>query len=401
MAAPTLVTRLATFRRDLPNLRRVVVKVGSNVLVGEARTTIDRRVFVDLNASLAELATQGREVILVTSGAVALGRRLLGRAPSAEETLSTKQALAALGQPALMDLYAHELSAYGVLPAQLLMTRDDLNARERFLAARQTLRSLLAFQNVLPIVNENDTLSSEEIRFGDNDHLAALVAHLHEADLLVILSDVVGLCDKDPRHHADALRLPVVSAEDASLEALCTPAQTPGVGTGGMRSKILAARTAAATGVPTLIAPGRQAGVLTRAIAGEDIGTLLLPSSPRLGARKAWLRFASRPAGTVVVDEGARRALLHAGKSLLARGVLSIEGTFPPDSVVAIVGPDHQPLAQGLIAYSAEEARAITGHRSEEISAILGFSRGQALVHRDDLVLLHDTPSSEGISEPS
>ncbi|TVR01225.1 MAG: glutamate 5-kinase [Deltaproteobacteria bacterium] len=384
--------RATAAREAIPRARHIVVKIGSNVLLGHGRSRLDRRVFCDLVHHLAAaLDDSGRRIVLVSSGAVALGRRTLAASavppPGPETSLTDKQALAALGQPALMHEWAVEFAHHDRRVAQILMSRDDFHVRERFLNARRTLRRLLSFPDVLPILNENDTLSWEELRLGDNDHLAALTTTLVEADLLVLLSDVSALHDADPREHPEARPIPVAFADDPALQTLCAPPDRNGVGTGGMRSKVDAARSAAAFGVPTVIASGKDPGVLAAVLAGQPAGTLLVPREQRLSARKAWLRFGRRAEGALRVDDGAVRALRHQGRSLLPRGITHVEGQFEPGAAVDIIAPDGTGVARGLAAYGSDDLRRIAGHHSDDIASLLGFSAGSAAVHRDDLVV--------------
>lgn len=384
--------RVAAARQALSSARRVVVKVGSNVLLGAGRSRLDRRVFCELVLQIdAALGVSDRRVVLVSSGAVALGRRTLpaGAVPpsGAGASVTDKQALAAIGQPALMHAWATEFGHHDRRVAQILMSRDDFHVRERFLNARRTLRRLMDLPDVLPILNENDTLSWEELRFGDNDALAALTTTLIEADLLVLLSDVPGLHTGDPRSTPDAERIPLAYADDPALAALCAPPVVGGPGSGGMASKVAAARSAAAFGVPTVIACGKEPGALSATLAGDPHGTLLLPRESRLSARKAWLRFGRRPEGVLQVDAGAARALTEQGRSLLPSGIVRVDGEFSPGGAVEIIGPDGVAIARGLAAYGAEDLRVIAGQHSGRIEALLGWSGGSAAVHRDDLVL--------------
>lgn len=377
---------LTTQRDRLREAKTWVVKVGSNVLVGEGEGVLDRATFVRLVSELTALASAGRRVVLVSSGAVAVGRRRLGSAPpSGTEPLAHRQALAAIGQPLLMHHYAEEFAFGGLPVAQVLLSRSDLGDRTRFLNARNTLRALLE-AGVLPIVNENDTVATAELKFGDNDRLAALVAHTVEADALVILSDIDAVYDADPRANADATPLEALWADDPALASLAGPVG-PGNGTGGMASKLAAARIAAERGVPTCVAAGRTEGVLSQLAAGAAAGTLLMPSDAPRSARKAWIAHGAEPAGRVVVDGGARAALVERGTSLLARGVVSVEGAFDAGASVAIVC-DGDVFAHGLAGYSAEDLRTIAGARSAQIRARLGYENGDAVVHRDDLALL-------------
>jgi glutamate 5-kinase len=367
--------------------RSVVVKVGSNVLVGGTSGVLNRRVFCGLVEQIANLLElPGRSVVLVTSGAVAAGRRMTGRQGARPESLAEKQALAAIGQPALMHMYAEEFRHFGRTIAQILVTREDLGDRDRFLNVRNTVRQLTELGSVVPIVNENDTVANDEIRFGDNDHLGALFTTVVGADLLIILSDVKAVYEADPNKDPAARPLSAIYADDPLLAAIAGPTASDGFGTGGMASKVRAGRKAAAFGVPTIIAPGREHDVLGRILAGESVGTMLVPHESRLNARKAWILFGSKAGGSIRVDRGAEVAIRSQGRSLLPSGVRSVVGEFPAGAPVGITNEDGVEIARGLAAYSAAELRAIAGHRSEEIATLLGFHNGDAAVHRDDLV---------------
>lgn len=381
-------------RRKVRGARTVVVKVGSNVLVGNGSSVIDRPTFCGLVESLANVADAvGRQVVLVTSGAVAVGRRrVLGEslATSGTETLAHKQALAAIGQPALMHLYAEEFGFYGKNVCQILLTRADLADRERFLNARNTLRELARMTGVIPIVNENDTVAHDEIRFGDNDNLAALVTNVVGADVLIILSDVDAVYEADPTRNPDAERIAVAYGDDPVLAELAGPSADASHGRGGMTSKVRAARVACSLGVPTVIAAGRSAGIVGRVLAGESVGTLLVPRDQRLSARKAWIGFGTHPGGVVVVDGGAHRALQSGGKSLLPGGIVSVTGDFTEGAPVDVRTEDGETVARGLVAYSAVDLQRIAGRSSNEIEPELGFTNGDAAIHADDLVLVDD-----------
>ena len=376
-------------REQLRQARRVVVKIGSNVLVGGGAGLVNRRVFCSLVEEIALLDRHpDRRIVLVTSGAIAVARRRLGiDKPPGGEPLSRKQALAAIGQPALMHLYAGEFELYGKQVAQVLVSPENLGERERFLNARNTLRELADVPDVVPIINENDTTSTAEIRFGDNDHLSALVAPLVDADALIILSDVDALYTADPRVVHDAQRVDLAWADDPALRALAVPPDPNGPGSGGMSTKLKAARVAGANGIPTVIAPGRLPGVLQAVLNGEPVGTLFIPRE-RTSARKNWLAFASRPAGVLTVDAGARAALADQGRSLLSVGILSASGEFTAGATVDIASTDGAVFARGIAHYSSREIAVIAGQPSERISELLGYSNGGAVVHRDDLALV-------------
>ena len=383
---------LQATRARLRAARNVVVKVGSNVLVGGGGAgVINRRVFTSLVEDLVDISeVASRTVILVTSGAVALGRRITGRAqvPGQPERLSVKQALAAVGQPSLMHLYNEEFAFYGRKVAQLLLTREDFEDRERFLTARTTLRELSGMDNVVPIINENDTVANAEIRFGDNDQLASLVAGLVEADLLIILSDVDAIYDSNPTTNRAARPLSAVYADDPVLTDIAEPPVAGSVGTGGMETKVRAGRIAASYGIPTVIAAGRGQDTLGRILRGDEVGTLVVPRGHHLSSRKGWIRFGARAVGAISLDQGAAVAVRGMGKSLLPKGISGVSGDFRAGAAVSLVNPDGNEIARGLVAYSSDDLRRIAGRRSDEIHGILGFHNGDVAVHRDDLVLV-------------
>ena len=387
----------AETRARLARAKRIVIKVGSNVLVGGSANLIDRHNFCAIVETIARLAdVPGRHIVLVTSGAVAVGRRTIASMRRADEaradTLSAKQALAAIGQPRLMHLYGEEFAFYGKQVAQVLLTRDDIANRERFLNARITFREMELVPSIIPIVNENDTVATEELRFGDNDQLAGLLTSVVGADLLIILSDVSAVFDADPTRDNSANPIAVAFADDPGLLAIAGPASQDGPGTGGMASKIRAARIAAGYGVPTIIGPGRELSGLGAALSGgAGFGTLLVPRDQQLGARKSWIKFGARPSGVISVDAGASRALRELGKSLLPSGLLGVSGDFGPGAAVDLQNEAGNIFARGLVAYSASEIRRLRGLRSEQIAETLGYSNGDAVIHRDDLVLLDET----------
>jgi glutamate 5-kinase len=368
-------------RSSLSGTSRLVVKVGSGVLT-RGGVGLHPRVLARLAAEICALAEGGREVVLVSSGAIAAGSHRLGFAARPTD-LALKQAAAAVGQSHLIWMWERSFARHGRRAAQILLTREDLASRQRFLNARHTLFELLKL-GAIPVINENDSVAVEEIRFGDNDHLSALVTNLAEADLLVILTDIDGLYDRDPRQHPGAKRI-------ASVDSETIQAQTggpSGFGVGGMRSKVEAARQAAAYGVPTVIASGRRAGALQAILAGEEVGTWVRPRARALGSRKHWIAFTLTPAGSLLVDAGAERALRRGGKSLLATGVRALRGTFGVGDCVAIAAEDGRVFARGMVSYSSVEIDRIKGLRSADIEKTLGYRNGDAVVHRDDLVLL-------------
>ena len=363
--------------------KRIVVKVGSSLVTNEGRG-LDSRAIALWAQQIAALRAQGKEVVLVSSGAIAEGMQRLGwsKRPHAIHEL---QAAAAVGQMGLVQVYESCFRQHGLGTAQVLLTHADLADRKRYLNARSTLRTLLSL-NVIPIINENDTVVTDEIKFGDNDTLGALVANLIEADVLVILTDQVGLYTADPRKDPAATFVGNAVAGDAALEAMAGGAGSS-FGKGGMITKILAAKRAAKSGAHTVIASGREPEVLKRLAAGEAIGTHLKAEMPAVSARKAWLSDHLQVRGSLTLDAGAARALLSGGRSLLPIGVTAVSGEFERGEVVAIRAGDGREIARGLVNYAASEARLIMAQPSGEIETILGFVEEAELVHRDNLVL--------------
>jgi glutamate 5-kinase len=364
--------------------RRVVVKIGSAVLAGNDGG-LDR---ARIDALVAEIAAQhaaGREMVVVTSGAVAAGVVRLGLAQR-PKLIPQKQAAAAVGQIGVMSAYQTAFARHGLEVAQVLLTRDDLSSRRRYLNAKHAVMTLLEWR-VVPVVNENDTVVVEEIKLGDNDNLSALTAILLEADLLVILSDVDGLHTADPRTHSDAALVPVVDVVTPAIEAMAGVGGP--LGTGGMATKLTAAKKAATSGIATVIADGRRPGVLAAVLAGAaDVGTFFRPVADRLASRKRWIAYTLKPAGTVVVDDGARRAILEQGRSLLASGLREVHGSFGVGACVHCVDLAGREFARGLVSYSAAELDKIKGRHSRDIETTLGYKMGDEVIHRDDLVRL-------------
>ncbi|MBV9757397.1 MAG: glutamate 5-kinase [Alphaproteobacteria bacterium] len=370
----------------LPSLalaRRLVVKIGSALLVDAAAAEPRGDWLAGLAADVAALRGRGAEVIVVSSGAIALARRKLGLGTK-RLRLEEKQAAAAVGQIRLAEAWSEALSAHGLTAAQLLLTLDDTEDRRRYLNARATLTTLLALDCV-PVINENDSVATTEIRFGDNDRLAARVAAMVEADQLVLLSDIDGLYTADPRRDPAARHIPLVPALTAEIEALGGE-PPPGYSSGGMRTKLVAARIATGAGCAMAIALGTAERPL-RALAEGARCTWFLPAPEGRSARKRWILGSLQPLGAYVVDAGAARALA-AGRSLLPAGVRAVEGRFERGDAVSVRGPEGATLARGLSAYASEDAARIIGHRSEDIETILGWRGRDELIHRDDLVLL-------------
>lgn len=366
----------------LSHVRRVVIKVGSGVISDQ--DGLELPMIASLSRDVGGLLQRGYEVLLVSSGAVAAGKRDLGIV-GRPQTIPLKQAAAAIGQSRLMRIYKDSFRSRGQTVAQVLLTRDDLANRRRYLNARNTLMTLLE-HGITPIINENDTVVIDEIRFGDNDNLSAMVTNLAEANLLVILSDVDGLYDRNPVGDKDARLIPVVERVTEEIEAMGGDTGTA-LGTGGMATKIKAAKRAALYGVGTMIVNGRIPGVLTRLFEGEELGTYFLPARDRMTAKKHWIAFAKKPRGKLFLDEGARRALVEGGKSLLPSGITGVEGGFDRGDAVRLCNGTGEEFARGVINYALPELLRIMGKKTAEIGEILGYKYGDEVIHRDNLVL--------------
>ncbi len=364
------------------NCQRLVVKVGSGVLTNPQGLNVAR--VRSLAGQLARLAAGDRQVLLVTSGAVASGRAKVGL-PAESLTIPQKQAAAALGQAGLMQAYEEAFAVHGRLVAQVLLTADDLRDRRRYENARNTLYTLLGW-GVIPVVNENDTVAVQEIKLGDNDNLAAMLTNLLGAQMLINLTNVDGVLDADPRVEPRAKRIPVVERVEADL--LKAASTQPGaVGLGGIFSKVRAADKVARCGAHTIVANGTMEGVLDRLAAGEDLGTLFLPHTAPLSSRKHWIAFAAAQAGELLVDEGAVRPLVEGGKSLLAAGIREVRGDFAAGQAVRVLGPGEVILGVGLSGYDSGELEQIKGLRSHQIEERLGYKDSDEVIHRDNLVV--------------
>ncbi len=370
-------------RDRLRSARRWVVKVGSSLLTADGKG-LDHAIIEQWTTQIAALLADNRQVVLVSSGSIAEGvaRLKLAKRPTRVHEL---QAAAAVGQMGLIRAYESGFERYNRLTAQILLTHDDLSDRRRYLNARATLSTLLA-HGVLPIVNENDTVTTDEIRLGDNDTLGAQVANLIDADVLVLLTDQNGLFDKDPRSNADAQLLERANASDPAILALAGP---PGssIGSGGMRTKILAAERAAQNGTTTVIANGREPNVLLRLRDGEPLGTMLTSEQKPLDARKRWLADHLRAKGTLTLDDGACRVLKEKGSSLLAVGVRACSGEFSRGELVSCVDQEGREIARGLINYNAPDTRKVLGQSSDKFVQLLGYSGEPELVHRDNMIV--------------
>jgi glutamate 5-kinase len=364
--------------------KRIVVKIGSTLITNHG-AGVDHALIRDWVRQIATLASQGVEVLLVSSGAIAEGMKRLGWKTRPHE-VNQLQAAAAVGQMGLVQVYESSFRQHGLETAQILLTHDDLADRTRYLNARSTLTTLLAL-HVIPVINENDTVVTDEIKFGDNDTLAALVCNAIDADTLIILTDQQGLFSADPRRDASATLIREATAGDSTLEAMAGGAGSD-LGRGGMLTKVMAAKKAALSGAATVIAHGRESNLLIRLHEGEAIGTRLATEVLSLKARKTWLAGHLKTAGCLTLDTGAVRALLAGGKSLLPIGVTSVTGSFVRGELVSCVNPEGQELARGLVNYSSTEAQKILRHATSEIEELLGYIAEPELIHRDNLVLL-------------
>jgi glutamate 5-kinase len=369
-------------RSDLNGAKRVVVKVGSSLLIDSKTGGLRRDWLQSLIADIAEFKTSGTDILLVSSGAIALGRRALDLRPG-ELRLEESQAAAAVGQVRLAQAYVDAFQAFGITAAQILLTLEDSEDRRRYLNARETIRTLISLR-VIPVINENDTVATAEIRFGDNDRLAARVAGMAEADHLVLLSDIDGLYTANPQRDSSARHIPEVTSITPEIEGMAE-GPVSGISRGGMESKIAAAKMATAAGAAVIISNGHVMHPLA-ALKTDAKRTLFVPHVTPTAARKRWLAGGLSAKGIVVIDAGAERALLS-GKSLLPAGVVSVDGEFDRGEVVVVRNAAGGELARGLVAYTTEEARKLLRRRTVEIEAILGYRGRNEMIHRDDLVL--------------
>ena len=371
---------------DSVHYKRIVVKLGTSVLTGGARQ-LDRARMVELVRQCAELYHQGHDIIICTSGAIAAGRAHLDF-PKLPPTIVSKQLFASVGQIRLMLLWEHFFDIYGIRIGQILITRADVDNRQRYLNARDTFSALIE-NRIVPVVNENDAVATEEIKVGDNDNLSALVATLSSAELLLILTDQPGLFTADPRVDPKAQLIPEVHRIDETLRAQAGGTST-GLGVGGMVTKLSAANIARHAGIDVIIAAGQEPNVILRAARGESVGTRFVALESRPESRKRWILAGPRPAGQVIVDDGAARALCHRGRSLLPAGIVEVEGKFDRGDTVTIVDTQHHELARGLTAYGSHDLHQIAGAKSHEIAERLGYTYGDEAVHRNNLVVLAD-----------
>ena len=372
-------------RRDImAPVKRVVVKIGSRVLTLEDGS-LDHQVITMLCSEIGALYETGVEVVLVSSGAVAAGRAAV-RSCDLSLSIPQKQAAAAIGQPLLMQAYQEAFTPFARTTAQILLTADDLADRQRFSNAKTTIEALLALGSV-PVINENDSVAVAEIKFGDNDHLSALVATLVAADLLIILTDTEGLFSANPQEDPQATLVDTVASVTAAIESMAGGSVST-VGTGGMVTKVAAAKLATRSGIPTVLAAGKRSGILRAVVAGESRGTLFLPCQEGLKRKKQWIGYGMRPRGTVVVDAGARKALCRKGTSLLPSGILKVSGHFDRGSCLRICDESGVEFARGIAEYASGEVEQLLGVQSDQIETCLGYRYADEVIHRNNLVVL-------------
>lgn len=375
---------LTSRKEFLKNINTAIIKIGSSVLTDEDGF-LDESVFKKLAEQISSVKKKGINVVVVSSGAIASGMKKLGilRKP---EDIHMKQAISACGQTTLIRNYEVAFSEFGNKVAQVLLTHDALSNRKRFLNARKTVQQLLEM-DIIPIINENDTVSFEEIMFGDNDNLAALITTLVEADILILLSNTDGIFDFDPKKSPNAKLIPMIKEVDSTIEKIAggTTGRTT---TGGMKTKVLAAKAAAAFGVPSIIANGKDEKVLDKLFNYEDTGSFILPSKEKLNRRKHWIAYTLKPSGKIFLDEGAANAVAKNGKSLLSSGITNVEGNFEIGEPVSCYNSEKVEICRGLTSYNSYELRQIMGKKSSEIENILGYKYGDAVIHRDEMAIV-------------
>ena len=374
----------------LKSPRRIVIKAGSGILTG--KDGLNRKTINNLTGDICDLRSRGFEIILVSSGAIAAGLRKMGynRRP---EAISEKQAMAAIGQGILMNEYEKAFRRHGYTVAQILITGDDLNNRRRYLNARNTIFTLLSW-GIIPIINENDTVVIEEIKFGDNDNLSAMVANMTDSNLLINLTDIDGLFDDDPRTSKKAKLIPLIGKIDNTIYGFAS--STPGaLGTGGMASKITAAKKATLKGIPAIIANGRKKRIIGKIIDGEDIGTLFIPQTRALCGRKHWIAFSRAIKGKIIIDNGAVKALTKNGRSLLPSGIIEVTGKFSRGDSVQLIDLEGNEIAVGMVDYNSADVDKIKGLNSSKIGTSLGYKHNDEVIHRDNLVITYNIENGD------
>jgi glutamate 5-kinase len=374
-----------TRKESLANVKRVLIKIGSAVLTGE--NGLDLQIIEQLVDEIAHFTKQGYQIVIVTSGAIASGKHRMGITGKLK-SMPQKQAAAAIGQSRLMRVYSNSFGKYGIFVAQILLTMSDLTDRKRYLNVRNTLSTLIDW-GVIPIINENDSVAVDEIKFGDNDHLAAMITNIIDAQLLINLTSTEGLYDQNPTGSKKAKLITLVREFTEEIESAATE-ETSDVGLGGMKSKVIAAKTVTSSGIPCLIAPGKKKGVLHDIFAGKEIGTLFLPASEHMSSRKYWIAFTLRSRGKLFLDDGAKIALIEEGKSLLPSGITNVEGDFGIGDPVTCVDAEGAQLAKGLVNYSSSEIKKIMGLKSTKIEQVLGYKDYDEIIHRDNLAVMKE-----------
>ncbi|MBN1830376.1 MAG: glutamate 5-kinase [Deltaproteobacteria bacterium] len=369
----------------LKNTKRVLVKVGSGVLTG--KEGLDLEIIEGFVNDIAEISRSGHQFVLVSSGAIASGKHRMGFTGKLY-SLPQKQALAAIGQGRLMRVYSNAFGKHGMIVAQMLLTMSDLIDRQRFLNTRNTLSTLLEW-HVLPIINENDTVSVDEIKFGDNDNLAAMMANIMEANIVINLTNTEGLFDKNPSSDADATLIPLVREITESIESMASSEADP-LGMGGMKSKVMAAKKVTAFGIPYIIAPGKRHGILREIFDGGEVGTLFLPMEQHLRSKKYWIAYTLRSRGKLHLDDGARDAIVYQGKSLLPSGIVKVEGVFTIGDPVTCIDGQGNAIAKGLVNYSSGDISKIKGLKTSHIEQVLGEKLYDEVIHRDNLAVSGD-----------
>ncbi|MBU1697630.1 MAG: glutamate 5-kinase [Proteobacteria bacterium] len=369
-------------KQRLINARRVVVKLGSNVIT--AKNSLNLELIESISSQISHLMDNGVEVILVSSGAMAAGLRKMGMDRRPDE-IPKRQAISAIGQSGLMNAYEKSFGQFNKKVAQILLTAEDLNNRKRYLNARNTLHTLIKWK-VVPIINENDTIMVEEIKLGDNDNLAAMITILMDADFLFVLTDIDGLYNKDPRQHSDAKLIPRVTRFKKEIEDFAS--EIPGtLGTGGMLSKIQAAQKVTSAGIPMIVARGNIPDVLLHLFDGKEYGTYFVPKKEKMPRRKCWIAYTLAPKGSLVIDDGAVRAVQLNGKSLLATGIVSVEGDFEEGAAVSFKTTANEIIGTGLVNYRSLDINLIKGLKTSQIKGCLGGKHYDEVIHRDNLVL--------------
>ena len=366
----------------LLNVKRVLIKIGTGVLTGQDGLDLD--IIKQLVDEIAELTQKGYQIVIISSGAIASGMQKMGFAGK-HKSIPQKQAAAAIGQGRLMRVYSDAFGKHGLVVAQMLLTMSDLTDRKRFLNVRNSLSTLMEW-GVIPIINENDTVAVDEIKFGDNDNLAAMMANIIEAHLLISLTNTKGLYDRNPAGVRKSKLIPLVKEITDEIEAMATAEADP-VGMGGMRSKVLAAKRVVAFGIPFIIAHGKTKGILHDIFDGKKTGTLFLPLDEHMKSRKYWIAFTLRSRGKLTLDDGAKKAIINQGKSLLPSGIIKIEGDFQEGDPVSCVDMDGTPLAKGLVNYSSLDVNKIKGLKTSQIKQVLGNKPYDEIIHRDNMAV--------------